>query len=54
MALSQERQAFKMNITSFIIGWVLGVVSMSIYTGRQRRDAKHRKAWKKIRNASKN
>ena len=40
-----------MDLTSMIIGWLLGVVSAAIYMGRQRRDAKHRKAWNKQRQA---
>ena len=38
-----------MDITSMIIGLLFGVVAAAIYYGRQRRDAKHRKKWDRIR-----
>jgi hypothetical protein len=38
-----------MDISSFLIGWILGLFSAAIYSGRQRRDTKHRKTWEKIR-----
>ncbi len=41
-----------MDITSFVIGWVMGLFSCAIYSGRQRRDSKHRKKWNAIQKST--